>query len=135
MKRYFQILHNKYKSIILKTGTESKVKLNISLFMESILDLNEVKSLMKIQIQLKVTWTDSRLEFRNVEQRLNTMSLSHKRKLWLPSLIFKNTNNKTEASFVDDSSNGNIEINPESKGKIADLMEIHNFKEFTGLDG
>ena len=103
--------------------------------MESILDLNEVKSLMKIQIQLKVTWTDSRLEFRNVEQRLNTMSLSHKRKLWLPSLIFKNTNNKTEASFVDDSSNGNIEINPESRGKIADLMEIHNFKEFTGSDG
>ena len=135
MKRYFQILHNKYKSIILKTGTESKVKLNISLFMESILDLNEVKSLMKIQIQLKVTWTDSRLEFRNVEQRLNTISLAQKRKLWLPSLIFKNTNNKTEASFVDDSSNGNIEINPESKGKIADLMEIHNFKEFTGLDG
>ena len=135
MKRYFQILHNKYKSIILKTGTESKVKLNISLFMESILDLNEVKSLMKIQIRLKVTWTDSRLEFRNVEQRLNTISLAQKRKLWLPSLIFKNTNNKTEASFVDDSSNGNIEINPESKGKIADLMEIHNFKEFTGLDG
>ena len=135
MKRYFQILHNKYKSIILKTGTESKVKLNISLFMESILDLNEVKSLMKIQIQLKVAWTDSRLEFRNVEQRLNTISLAQKRKLWLPSLIFKNTNNKTEASFVDDSSNGNIEINPESKGKIADLMEIHNFKEFTGLDG
>ena len=135
MKRYFQILHNKYKSIILKTGTESKVKLNISLFMESILDLNEVKSLMKIQIQLKVTWTDSRLEFRNVEQRLNTISLAQKRKLWLPSLIFKNTNNKTEASFVDDSSNGNIEINPESKGKIADLMEIHNFKEFTGSDG
>ena len=50
-------------------------------------------------------------------------------------MIFKNTNNKTEASFVDDSSNGNIEINPESRGKIADLMEIHNFKEFTGSDG
>ena len=30
---------------------------------------------------------------------------------------------------------GNIEINPESRGKIADLMEIHNFKEFTGSDG
>ena len=103
--------------------------------MESILDLNEVKSLMKIQIQLKVTWTDSRLEFRNVEQRLNTMSLDQKGKLWLPSLIFKNTNNKTEALFADDSSNGNIEINPESKGKIAALTEIHNFKRFTGSDG
>ena len=103
--------------------------------MESILDLNEVKSLMKIQIQLKVTWTDSRLEFRNVEQRLNTISLDQKGKLWLPSLIFKNTNNKTEALFADDSSNGNIEINPESKGKIAALTEIHNFKRFTGSDG
>ena len=90
---------------------------------------------MKIQIRLKVTWTDLRLEFQNVIELFKPITLDQKGKLWLPSFIFENTNNKTVASFEDDSSYGHIKINPESKGKIADLMEIHSFKKFIGLDG
>ena len=122
------------KSISLK-GIGNKVKVNVSLTIESILDLNEVKSLMKVQIKLKVTWKDSRLEFRNVEKRHKKIHLAEKRELWLPSFIFNNTNNKTEASFDDDTSYGQIEINPNSRGKIAPLMELDNFKRFSGSDG
>ena len=97
--------------------------------------MNEVKSLMKVQIKLKVTWKDSRLEFRNVEKRYKKIHLAEKRELWLPSFIFNNTNNKTEASFDDDTSYGHIKINPNSRGKIAPLMELDNFKRFSGSDG
>ena len=122
------------KPISLK-GIDNKVKVNVSLTIESILDLNEVKSMMKVQIQLKVTWKDSRLEFRNVEQGHNMIQSAEKRELWLPSFIFNNTNNMTEASFDDDTSHGHIEINPNSRGKIAPLMELDNFKRFSGSEG
>ena len=122
------------KSTSLK-GIDNKVRINISLTIESILDLNEVKSMMKVQIQLKVSWKDSRLEFRNVEQGHNMIRSAEKRELWLPSFIFNNTNNMTEASFDDDTSQGHIKINPNSKGKIAPLMELDNFKRFSGSEG
>jgi len=90
---------------------------------------------MKVKLKLKVAWKDSRLEFRNVEQHHNMIHPAEKRKLWLPSFIFNNTNNMTEATFDDDTSQGHIEINPNSKGKIANLMELDNFKRFSGSEG
>ena len=62
--------------------------------------------MLKLQIQLKVSWMDSRLEFVNLDPKVNSINLIQKKELWLPSLIFENTNDKKEASFVDDSSLG-----------------------------
>ena len=117
-------------------GPDGKVKLNVSLTLESILDLDEVKSLMKLQIEIKLSWVDSRLEFVNVDQaEMNTINLKQKEKLWLPSLIFDNTNDKIEASFDDDKSNGIIDIEENARGQIAPLMELQNFKKYTGSQG
>ena len=116
-------------------GIDNKVKVNVSLTLDSVLDLNEVNSMMKVKMMLKVAWKDSRLEFRNVEKGHNMIRSAEKRELWLPSFIFNNTNNMTEASFDDDTSHGQIEINPNSRGKIAPLMELDNFKRFSESEG
>ena len=116
-------------------GNEEKVKLNVSLTLESILDLDEVKSMLKLQIQLKVSWMDSRLEFVNLDPKVNSINLIQKKELWLPSLIFENTNDKKEASFVDDSSLGWIELDPTAKSYTAPLIDIHNYKKYAGSEG
>ena len=91
---------------------------------------------MKLQIEIKLSWVDSRLEFVNVDQKeMNTINLKQKEKLWLPSLIFDNTNDKIEASFDDDKSNGIIDIKENARCQIAPLMELQNFKKYTGSQG
>ena len=91
---------------------------------------------MKLQIEIKLSWVDSRLEFVNVDQKeMNSINLKQKEKLWLPSLIFDNTNDKIEASFDDDKSNGIIDIEENARGQIAPLMELKNFKKYTGSQG
>ena len=117
------------------SGTEGKVKLNVSLTLESILDLDEVKSLMKLQIQVSVNWMDSRLEFINVDKELNTINMLQKKSLWMPNLIFDNTNDKTEVAFDDESSNGMILITPKAKSKTAPLTVLHNYKKYAGTEG
>ena len=66
--------------------------LGISLTVETILDLDEVHTSMKLQLRLEVNWIDPRLEFNYLRQGQNTNSLSPKQKqnLWLPTLIFAN---------------------------------------------
>ena len=98
--------------------------------------MDELASLMTLQLQIQVSWVDSRLTFLNVyKNRLNPLSLAQKNRLWLPSLIFYNTNDKTVASFNDKSSKGKIKLNPLEKGQRAPLTELKNYIKYTGSQG
>ena len=113
-----------------------KVKLNISLTVESILDVDEVKSLMKLKIKLNVTWVDSRLTYIKMDpKQLNSITLSQKKSLWLPHLVFDNSNDVTQVSFDDDLSYGMIQLNPNAKNQYVSLKSMHNFRKSKGQDG
>ena len=77
----------------------------------SILELNEVMSLMTAQLELTVSWRDPRLEFANLnpDRNNNTISMNQKQSMWMPVLIFSNTKDKTEAFFQDEFSFTTIE--------------------------
>ena len=82
----------------------------------SVLGLNEINSLMKLQLELQVKWMDPRMKFANLkagEQR-NVLSSEQKQKLWVPSLIFANNKKKMKAAFGTDSF-GNIILNENAK--------------------
>ena len=98
--------------------------------------MDELASIMTLQLQLQVSWVDSRLTFLNIHQnRLNPISLAQKKKLWLPKLIFYNTNDKTVASFNDKYSIGKIELDKQKKSQKAPLTELKNFIKYTGSQG
>ena len=120
---------------VLISELDGKVKMFVSLTLESILDLDQVKSLMKLQIQVGVKWMDARLEYQNLDKEVNTITLEQKESLWTPVFIFDNTNDKVEASFYDDSSNGRVLINQKAKSFVAPLGVINNFKKYSGSDG
>ena len=114
---------------------DGKVKMYVSLTLESILDLDQVKSLMKLQIKVQVKWMDARLEYQNLDKEVNTINLEQKETLWTPIFIFDNTNDKVEASFFDDSSNGRVLINSKAKSFVAPLQVLNNFQKYSGSDG
>ena len=110
-----------------------KLDLKISPTLESIHDLDEVKSLIKLEIKLRVKWQDSRLTYVKIHPKLeNLISQSQKEGLWLPSLVFENTKHVTEVSFYDEKSHGMIQLKPNAKGEIANLS---NTRKFAGSDG
>ena len=91
---------------------------------------------MKLKIKLNVTWEDSRLKYIKMHpKKLNSITLSQKKSLWLPSLIFDNTNDVTQVSFDDDLSYGMVQLKPNAKHQKASLKSLHNFREFKGQDG
>ena len=110
-----------------------KLKLSVSPTLESILDLDEVKSMIKLKVKLTTKWQDSRLTYVKMHpRRKNLITPSQKTVLWLPSLVFENTNDVTELSFDDELSHGMIQLKPNAKGEIASLS---NTRKFTGNDG
>ena len=91
---------------------------------------------MKLKIKLTVTWEDSRLTYIKMNpKQLNSITLSQKKSLWLPSLVFDNTNDVTQVSFDDDLSYGMIQLKPNAKDQKSSLKSLHNFREFKGQDG
>ena len=110
-----------------------KLELYVSPTLESIQDLEEVKSLIKLEIKLSVKWQDSRLTYVKIHpKRKNLITISQKNEVWLPSLIFEHTKRVTEVSFDDELSHGRIQLKPDAKGEIANLS---NTRKFTGNDG
>ena len=85
----------------------SKKKLSVHIEMNkmSVLELNEIKSWMKLQLELQVKWIDPRMKFANMkeEEERNILSSEQKQKLWVPSLMFANNKEKMKAVFGSDS--------------------------------
>ena len=110
--------------------------LNISVTLESITNMDELASSMTLQLQLQVSWIDSRLTFLNIHKnRLNPISLAQKKRLWLPKLIFYNTNDKTVVSFNDKFSIGKIELDQQERSQKAPLSELKNYIKYSGSQG
>ena len=106
--------------------------LDAEVIIESILDINEVNSLMQIQFEIILSWIDSRLEYVNMKKELNLLSCNERSKLWLPSLIFPNTKEKMTTSFTDNNSTGAIKIIEGFKGAKSPLHVVKNEIIFAG---
>ena len=115
---------------------EKRYGLNISLLLHSIMDLDELTSLMKLKLTVNVSWVDLRLTFKNVHKNLlNSIGLPQKHKIWMPILVFDNANDKKVVYFDDQFSYGNIELDQNIRGKRAPLNEVQNYIEFMGVEG
>ena len=79
--------------------------LHSSIEIINILSLDEAQSSMTIQLKLTVEWIDSRLEFVNLKnkQEMNTLTPEELDQIWMPTLVFSNTQNKQLAYFRNNS--------------------------------
>ena len=115
----------------------SKMPLETNMTIEAILDLDEVNSLMRLQIKMDLSWIDPRLDFVNLKEdpNMNLLNLDQKKSLWLPEMIFNNNQDKQEASFEDNVSLGKIEIIPGASSTRSPLFELKNARLIKGKYG
>ena len=122
--------------LVAKTN-DKKVEVGINLTVLSILQLHEIHSNMKLQLELQVWWNDPRLEFSSLRKgkQQNAISLEQKKKLWLPTLAFTNNKEKMRATFDDDNSIGHISLNTNATSKLSPLHSLWKTRIFSGKQG
>ena len=112
------------------------MEMGVHIVIESILDLEELKSSVKVMLNIELSWIDPRLTYSNLhENKLNLITTEQKGRLWLPKLIVETSSNKAEISFNDESSEGKIELNKDFIGKTAQWDVVENFRKYAGSEG
>ena len=71
----------------------NKSVITVGVSIVNILDVSEVNSFVKVQFQLEIVWRDPRVSFWNLKEgnRINILSKDEARELWLPQIVFLNT--------------------------------------------
>ena len=91
-----------------------KLNLFTSIEVIKILQLDEVNSLLSLQLKLTIEWTDTRHEYIDLKtnENMNYLSANEMNDIWMPSLVFENTVNRQQANFRNKSTFATIKINP-----------------------
>ena len=91
---------------------------------------------MEIKMKVGVTWIDPRLTFINLRKTKPTsITMQQKNTIWVPTLMFNNTNIEAIINFNDNNSSGQIIIDPNAKRINVGFDELYNSKKFLGSDG
>ena len=109
--------------------TEVKVGMNV----ETIMDINEVDGYFQVQFYLTLKWFESRLRFNNLKEDidLNNFLPSENTEIWVPELIFENTEEKPSTTSDEKTS---IKVEKRGKFKASDISENQNIQYFAGSE-
>ncbi len=107
----------------------AEIEVNVDIL--SILEIAEVDGFLSLQLNLKLSWFDGRLTFLNLkdEQDLNTLSVEVRNTMWIPQIVFHNTESKRE-SISDDQAFATIKRNGDYT--LRPLSVLHNAHLFRG---
>ena len=120
------------------TFISENLKINISVQIEDILDLDEIKGLMKAKFTVKLNWLDRYTKYVNLNknENLNILKMHQKKELWMPTLFFSNAAENNVGSFLDDLSIGRISlIDQNINGTFSPLSDVKNHKQYNGHEG
>ena len=89
---------------------EDPLNVTVSVDLLRLVDINEEDYSIDIQFEISLMWKDERVRFHNLKQRetLNALTEEDVEKLWLPKVIFENTEQK-ESTRLGERGNGEWE--------------------------
>ena len=87
-----------------------------------------------LQLHLKMSWTDPRLQYQNLNKMTNEIPFDEYEKIWMPSFLFANTKEKEIFSFKNASTVALIKINPKSQPKQNPMDHLYNGLYYNGND-
>ena len=125
-------------TLCLNLFISDNLKLNISVTIEDILDLNEILGNMKAKVAVKLKWIDKYTKYVNLnrQENFNILKTHQKKQLWMPTLFFSNAAENNVGSFLDDLSIGRISlIDQNINGTFSPLSDVKNHKQYNGHEG
>ena len=114
-------------------GGSGKVIVNISMDLISIINVNEVDSIFQVQFTLYLSWLDSRMSFNNLKNDTAQNVLSPKKKamIWLPKLVFLNTEHRPKVSLNEETQ---IMVKKLGGFELSTISELENIQLYSGSD-
>lgn len=112
-----------------QTGIPVKVQVHI----KNVYDLNELSMDFKVRLKLSLSWHDSRITFKNLKENEdeNIMCLESSNQLWMPTLLFGNSNNDQRTVLDDQSS---LLVKSSSNHELNNLDILHQDYLFKGSE-
>ena len=125
-----------YQKFIVPSPTSAegkKLDVNVVLHLETIMDIDEVEGHFQVQFYLIMKWFESRLRFNNLKDdiSLNSFLPRENRAIWVPELVFENTEEKPR-TLVDDFTA--IKVEKMGKFSPSDISECQNIQYFSGSE-
>ena len=111
----------------------SQVKVELSVRLQSILNLDEIGQIMFVKYVLLAKWTDPGLKFHNlkIDANQNVLSEIEWSRIWVPRVIFDNTE-ATEKSIMDEDAIIRVLAN---ENFIHTTTDIHHHQNIYVFDG
>ena len=78
------------------------VKVDVSTSLKNVIDISEVNQIIELKFDILMEWYEYRVNYHNLktDEAFNTLSDEELRSLWIPYIIFENTDNN-EAIEID----------------------------------
>ena len=88
--------NKKIPPITLINSSLVDVKVNVSITLLKIVDVNEVRHSIEIQFKIEIGWYERRANYNNLKQKsaMNVLAMNDVESLWLPLLTYANTDKK-----------------------------------------
>ena len=96
-------------------------------------EIKEIEQILQLKFNLRMTWVDARLDFYNIKlkETMNVISIDELNKIWLPKIIFHNTE-RGQRTINDDESFATINRTgqgTESDSSISEDIDIYKGSE------
>lgn len=129
-KIFYDESYQKFISPPALNETTNKIAIEVSTDIIDIVEINEIASIFQVQIYLHFTWYDSRLIFYDLrnDTGLNTLSPTEKQQIWIPELVFDNTEYKLSTVVDEDASITVKKMGPYSLSSIVDPTNRQEYK-------
>ena len=87
-------------------------------------EIKEIEQILQLKFNLRMTWVDARLDFYNIKlkETMNVISTDELNKIWLPKIIFHNTE-RGQRTINDDESFATINRTGQGTGSDSSISE------------
>ena len=134
------IIEDRYKKKIPPYSLHAPVNVSVSIELLRIVDINEEGHSIDIQFDISLMWKDNRVTFLNLRlnDSLNVLTEEDIDKLWLPKLIYENTDQK-ETTRLAEYGKGEWETEvivrcEEKRGEMSGLEYVDESEKFKGSE-
>ena len=117
-----------------KTKLILPVKVYISTNLKNVIEISEVNHLIELKFGITLVWYENRVSYHNLKRKeaLNKFSDTELEALWIPYIIFDNTDNEDAVTIYDTRSSVSVKREGSfirSGPETADEIEIFQGKE------
>ena len=112
---------------------ENKLVVKLSIDILTIQNIDEIASEFRVQYILKLAWSDSRLVMINLKEGIDSNSLDSEEKsnIWIPKLIFANTDEQLSTVLDDDTS---VKVQRMGSYSLADMEALNSDQIYDGKE-